>query len=129
MRKIGNAENISLWESRGLSNEIIKRPSTPNNLVITPKLSYLGTRVRVKFDGSCLERDKITYPHGTIVNICIVYKFSPNFGDTEPALENCLFDAVKLKMLILISTNIQDMVMDLIQEEFFYILMVEKLKM
>ena len=79
-----------------MSDEIVKLPSTSNNIITTPKLSYLDTKVRVKFDGSCLKLDKITYTHETIVNIYIVYKLSPNFNDFELALENCLFGAVKL---------------------------------
>ena len=30
-KKIGNTESISSWESKGLSNEIIKLPTTSNN--------------------------------------------------------------------------------------------------
>ena len=96
-KKTGNTEIISSWESKGLSNESIKIPSTPNTIIyVDPRLSYLGTTVKVKFDGSCLKQDKIAYFHGKIVNIYIVYKFSPNYGDAESALENCLFGAVKL---------------------------------
>ena len=41
---------------------------------ITPKLSYYGTKTSVKFDGSCLKQDKITYNHEKIVNIYTVYE-------------------------------------------------------
>ena len=44
-----------------------------------------------------LYRDWITYTHGTIVNIYIVYEISKNFNvSSHPALENCLFGAVSL---------------------------------
>ena len=60
-KKIANTEKISSWESKGLSNVIIKLPSTPtsSNIIINPELRYLGTKVRVRFD-SCLKQVKIT---------------------------------------------------------------------
>ena len=57
----------------------------------------MGTEKRVRFSGSCLKQDKITYNHGKIVNIYIVYEINKN-GNTssDPTLENCLFGAVSL---------------------------------
>ena len=44
-----------------------------------------------------LKEDKITYVHGKIVNIYIVYKVSKNLNiSIYPALENCLFGTVSL---------------------------------
>ena len=37
------------------------------------KLSYFINKIKVKFNGNCLKQDKITYTHGTLVNIYIVY--------------------------------------------------------
>ena len=37
-------------------------------------LDYVGTKVRVKFNGAFLKQGKITFNHGKIVNICIVYE-------------------------------------------------------
>ena len=34
--------------------------------MITPSLDYLGAKIRVKFSGSCLKQDKITYNHKKI---------------------------------------------------------------
>ena len=65
-KKTGNTDHISSWESKGLSDEIIKPPS---NNSIAPELSYFINKIKVKFNGSCLKQDKITYTHGTIVNI------------------------------------------------------------
>ena len=59
--------------SKGLSNENITPSSTRNNF-LSPSLNYLGTKIRIKFSGSCLKQDKITYTHGKIVNIYIVNK-------------------------------------------------------
>ena len=59
---IGNTDHILLWKSKGLSDESIKPPATSNNS-IAPSLNYFGTIARVKFDGSCLKQDKITFTH------------------------------------------------------------------
>ena len=68
---------------------------TASNYNITPELSYFGAKIRVKFNGSCLKQDKITYTLGKLVNIYIVYETSKNFNiSSYPALENCLFGAV-----------------------------------
>ena len=83
--------------SKGLSNESIKANSVSNNIINPVLLSYLDTKMRVKFNGNCLKQDKITYTHGKVVNIYIVYEiFSYSFGDNYPTLENCLFGAVNL---------------------------------
>ena len=75
-----------------MSNESIKPPSAPNNF-LTPSLDYLGTKTRVKFSGSCLKQDKVTYNHGNIVNIYIVYEINKKDKTviSDPTLENCLF--------------------------------------
>ena len=58
----------------------------------------MGSKIRVKFSGSCLKQDKITYTHGKIVNIYIVYEINKkdNTITSDPILENCLFGAVTL---------------------------------
>ena len=59
--------------------------------------SYYGTKIRVKFNGSCLKQDKVTCSHGKILNIHIVYEISKNYSvSTYPTLENCLFGAFSL---------------------------------
>ena len=71
--------------------------NTASNYKITAELSYYGTKIRVEFNGSCLKQDKVTYNHGKIVNIYIVYEISKNYSiSTYPTLENCLFGAVSL---------------------------------
>ena len=70
---------------------------TASNFSITSELSDYGSKIRVKFNGSCLKQDKITYIHGTIVNIYIAYEISKSFNiSSHPTLENCLFGAVRL---------------------------------
>ena len=55
-KKIGNTEPISSWKSKGLSDEIIKPPTTSDNILAPASaLSYIGYKIRVKFDESCLK--------------------------------------------------------------------------
>ena len=49
-----NSDYVSSWESKGLSAESIKPPTTSNN-GLSPTLNYYGNKVRVKFTGSCLK--------------------------------------------------------------------------
>ena len=70
---------------------------TASNSCITPKLSYYGSKIRVKFNGSYLKQDKATYCHETIANLCIVYEISKNYNiRSYPTLEKSLFGAVSL---------------------------------
>ena len=57
--KIGSTELIAEWESKGLSNEVIKLPD--NTLAAEVKLT--GKRMCVQFSGSCLKKDKVTFSH------------------------------------------------------------------
>ena len=93
---VGNGEYIYFWKSKGLSYERISSITT-SNYSITPELRYYGSKIRVKFNGSCLKQDKITYTHGRTVNIHIVYEIDKNYNiSSYPTLENCLFGAVSL---------------------------------
>ena len=94
---IVNAKNISEWKSKGLSDESIKPPST-SDTSLSPLINDLYNKVRLKFNEGCLkQQNKLTYTHGTIVNIFIVYELgvSNSFND-DPTLKNPLFGAVKL---------------------------------
>ena len=55
-----------------MSNESIKPPTTSDNS-LTPILNYYGTKTKVYFDRACLKQNKVTFNHGKIVNIYIVY--------------------------------------------------------
>ena len=93
---IANTDYVSSWKSKGLSAESIKPPNTSDNS-LTPVLSYYGTKTRVKFTASCLQQPKLSYTHGTIVNIYIVYELSASSShNNDSTLENCLFGAVTL---------------------------------
>ena len=50
----------------------------------------------VKFSGSCLKQDKITFSDEKIVNIYIVYDLKSTLNKFDPTLQNCLFGAIKL---------------------------------
>ena len=67
-----NSDYISSWKSKGLPPETIKPPSTSDNS-LTPAVSCYGIKTIIKFTGSCLKQPKVSYTHGTIVNIYIVY--------------------------------------------------------
>ena len=79
-----------------MSDENITAPNT-SNYNFNPQLSFFDTKIKVEFKGSCLKQDKITYDHGKVVNIYIVYEKSKNFNiSSYPTFENCLFGAVSL---------------------------------
>ena len=79
-----------------MSNERIDSIKTPN-FSITPSLDCYGTKTRVEFNGSCLKQDKVTFNHGKVVSIYIVYEISKSINiNNYPTLENCLFGAVNL---------------------------------
>ena len=87
---------IYFSKSKGLSDERINS-ITASNYSITPKLSYYGSKIRVKFNGICLKQDKTAYSHRAIANIYIVYEISKNYNIISyPTSENCLFGAVSL---------------------------------
>ena len=93
---IANTKHISEWKSKGLSDESIKPfPTSDNNLI--PLIDYYGYYIRLKFNGSILIQAKVSYTHGKIVNICIVYELTGSSAHSDdPTLTNCLFGAVTL---------------------------------
>ena len=74
-----------------MSDESIKPSSTSYNRLF-PLIHYFGNKTRVKFNGGCLkQQNKLTYTHGTIVNIYIVCELgaSCSFND-DPTLKQLL---------------------------------------
>ena len=68
-RLITNTSNILSWQS--------KENFDPPNANFSPPIDYVGNKIRVKFNGSCLEQwNKISYTHKKIVNIYIVYEIN-----------------------------------------------------
>ena len=65
--------------------------------MLNPSLKYVGTKARVDFKGDCLKQDKVSFDHGKIVNIYIVYEINKNFNSNSyPTLANCFSGTVKL---------------------------------
>ena len=81
-----------------MSKEIIKAPRSNNNILSPTTENTLDhQKIKLKFNGSCLVQDQITYTPQTIVNIYIVYEITKmNSISDYPTLENCLFRSVKL---------------------------------
>ena len=94
---------------------------TTSNYNITPELSYYGSNIRVKLNGSCLKQNKITFTYGKTGNVYIVYDINKNYGISSYAtLENCFFGAVSLtKNNDIDKCNFPDIVLDLIEKELF----------
>ena len=86
------------WNSKGVSKEMIKAPRSSNNILSpTTKNTLEHQKIKLKFNGSCLVQDQITYTPQTIVNIYIVYEITKKNSISDyPTLENCLFGSVKL---------------------------------
>ena len=50
--------------------EILKDYSMKElNLLLHLIIDYLDNKIRLKFNGSCLKQNKLTYTHKTILNI------------------------------------------------------------
>ena len=57
---ITNTSSVLSWQSKGLSNENIDLPATS----LSPSINYIGNKIRVKFNESCLKQsNKLTYTH------------------------------------------------------------------
>ena len=55
---VGVTNRVLSWQSKGLSNKGIKPPATSDNS-LTSELSYYGTKIKIKFTGSCLNNQTI----------------------------------------------------------------------
>ena len=92
---ITSTSSILSWQSKGLSTENIDPPTNS----LSSSINYVGNKIRVKFTASCLKQSnkKITYTHGKVVNIYIVYALGAYSSSVnDPTLKNCLFGAVTL---------------------------------
>ena len=52
---VGVIDLVLSWQSKGLSNKSIKPPTTSDNS-LTTELNYYGTKIKIKFTGSCLKQ-------------------------------------------------------------------------
>ena len=93
---IANADYVSSWKSKELSDQTIKPPSTADNS-LTALVSHYGTKMKVQFSGSCLKQPKTSYTHETIVNIYNIYELGASgSNDNGLTLKNGLFGAATL---------------------------------
>ena len=92
---------------------------------------YYTTKITVRFAGSCSKQSKISYKHGNLLQIYIVYELGASgFNNSDPTLKNCLFGAVTLtKTQILINMGILVMELDLIEDQVFHFLVVDLAEM
>ena len=64
---------ISEGESKGLSNEKFKPPYTANK-VLSLKLLWINSRLRLRFEGSCLKQeDKAAYTIKNVVSFFLLF--------------------------------------------------------
>ena len=93
---VGVIDRVLSWQSKEMSNESIKPPTTSNNS-LNPRLSYYGSKIRVQFTRSCLRQPNFAFSHKKVVNIYIVYGLGASSSHiNNPTLKNCLFGAVTL---------------------------------
>ena len=94
---VNDVNYILLWKFRGLNDIKIESIKT-NNYLLNPRMDIYDTsKIRIKFNGSFLNRFPPAILHGDIVNIYIVYEITSNYSDINyPTLENCLFGSAKL---------------------------------
>ena len=93
---VGVIDRVLSCQSKGISNESIKPPTTSNNS-LNPILCYNDTKIKVQFTGSCLKQPKCTFTHKKVVNIYIVYELGASSSNAnDPTIKNCLFGTVTL---------------------------------
>ena len=66
----GAADYVLSWQSKRLSDESIKPPTTTNNS-LTPELNYYGTKTKIKITRSCLKQSSHILTHKNVVNITL----------------------------------------------------------
>ena len=94
VNSIANTVYVLSWKSKGLFDESIKPPTTSDNS-LAPTLNQYDTKTRVKITEKCLMQSQISYNHGKVVNIDIVYELGASGSNVnDPTLKNCLFGAV-----------------------------------
>ena len=72
---VGTGNYIYFQKSKGLSNENITTAATID-YSLNSQLSYLGTKTRLEFRGSCLKQDRTKFNHGKVVNTYIVHELN-----------------------------------------------------
>ena len=79
-------------------------------------LQHYFTKIQVKFDGSCLKQEKVTFTHKQEVNIYIVYKINLwPFNVGKDFAFGILYLELLTKNADFDKLNILDIVLDLMQ--------------
>ena len=79
-----------------MSNESLKVVSTSDN-TLTLLVNYYGDKVWLRFTGSVLQQETVTYSHKKVLNLYVVYGITNFYRiDNYPTLANALSGAVKL---------------------------------
>ena len=90
-----NIVYVHYWQSKGISDGKINAPGTSSSNDMAPILEE--TKMGLKFKNDLLRQNKVTYNHGKLLNICIIYEISYTFTSQSTfTLKNSLFGAVKL---------------------------------
>ena len=98
LKTAANTNEVRAWKSKELSDESMK-PSSTSDSSLKPGITYIdNTKIRVKFDESCLKQEKVTLTHKQKVSIYVVYEI--NYGHIMSVINFILgksfFVAVKL---------------------------------
>ena len=95
-KMIANTNYISSWKSKGLPDESMKPPPTSDNSLSSLN-DYCGDKIRLKFNGDCLQQSKLWDTHGQNIKIYIVYELTGSSSKgNDPTVRNSLFGAVRL---------------------------------
>ena len=70
-------DKVTSWKSKGLSDEKIISTATSTDKSAT-KTIYDNATIKVRFNGDLLRQNQVTYNHGPVVNIYIVYETTPD---------------------------------------------------
>ena len=73
--RVGTGNFNYFQKPKGLPDENITAPTT-SDYRVTLQLSYLGTKTRLEFRGSCLKQDRTKFNHGKVVNTYIVHELN-----------------------------------------------------
>ena len=80
-------DKVSSWKSKRLSDEKIISTTTSTDKSAT-KTIYENARIKVIFNGDFLRQNQVTYNHGAILNIYIVYETTADTKNSNITLEN-----------------------------------------
>ena len=91
---------LTVWKSKGFSNESIKSPAALNNsLRLLLELDYFDKpNILLEVNVSCLKAGRVSYILNTIINFYIAFEINPwqCYVQISLTLRNFLFGAVKL---------------------------------